>query len=453
MLNQLSLKIAAFQLVVTAVASVVVAWRLSGSADDAVPLVTALLVVSAAVTWWYLRILSANLQSLARGAASITQGDLSTTLQLARESRFPDEVDHVAASINAMLQNLRELVSHLQKTARDVADGATSLSGAADRVHESASGVSANIQVISQGTQKQNELVSRANALIKELSAGIERTTQAAQEAARSVAETHTAARTGTEVANLAVDKLQEVFRRIEQTSTRVFAFGEKSQAIGKIVDVITKISQQTNLLALNATIEAARAGEYGRGFAVVADEVRKLAESSGKSAEQITVLVADIAKESESAVIGMRDSTRELNASREDLASIIHSLEGIVDSALGAAEKAEQIALTSQGQLAGSLEIAQATHNIAEVASQSMQASNEVSRVAADQALSVLQMARATAELRNLSADLERVVSRFRLEAAATVTPPASLPPVSAPPTPPAAATTPPKATSILPP
>jgi len=62
----------------------------------------------------------------------------------------------------------------------------------------------------------------------------------------------------------------------------------DAARAMGRVVDLITKITQQINLLALNATIESARAGEAGRGFAVVANEVKNLASQAKDATEEI---------------------------------------------------------------------------------------------------------------------------------------------------------------------
>ncbi|MFH1811994.1 MAG: methyl-accepting chemotaxis protein [Pseudomonadota bacterium] len=379
----------------------------------------ALVLVAGAVSAFYVSHLTRNMGSLLDSTAAIGQGDLTRPVKFERPSTYTDEMDTLAGSINHMLENLRELVSHLQKTARNVAESANTLSAATEDVNGRAGEIAESIGLISRGAELQNELVNKANKLIGDLADGIERSARAAEAAARAGAETHTAARTGTEVAHLAVEKLHGVFERVEQASERVFAFGSKTQAIGKIVEVITKISQQTNLLALNATIEAARAGEYGRGFAVVAEEVRKLAENAGRSAEQITVLVADIANDSESAVSGMRQGIQDLAESREDLASIIMSLEGIVESALRGAERSEEIAHSSRSQLSGSQEMVKAINNISDVAKQNALSTDEVSKATSSQLASIEDMTKSALELSNLSLELEKVVSRFKPDAA----------------------------------
>ncbi|CAM5675148.1 Methyl-accepting chemotaxis protein McpA OS=Lysinibacillus sphaericus OX=1421 GN=mcpA_6 PE=3 SV=1 [Lysinibacillus sphaericus] len=52
--------------------------------------------------------------------------------------------------------------------------------------------------------------------------------------------------------------KMEQFDQTINTTFDAINILGEKSHEIGKIVKVITGISEQINLLALNAAIEAA---------------------------------------------------------------------------------------------------------------------------------------------------------------------------------------------------
>jgi len=75
------------------------------------------------------------------------------------------------------------------------------------------------------------------------------------------------------------------------------------SNAVGKIVKVISDITDQTNMLALNATIEAAGAGEAGKGFAVVANEVKELAKQTQAATEEISSQIEEMQNHTEKAV------------------------------------------------------------------------------------------------------------------------------------------------------
>jgi len=378
------------------------------------------LALTLAIGWGLTTALArvSRLAHLKASAVEISSGDLSKTLASPAASRVKDEIDDLTLSIATMQENLRDLVSRIQRTAQSVAESANELSSSAEEVNASTDEVARSMENIARGAEEQSSLVELASKVIGDIAASIERTARSAEEAARASAETSSSAAAGGDAARLAGEKVKRVFARIEAASEQVFAFGERTKAISKIVEAITLVAQQTNLLALNATIEAARAGEYGRGFAVVADEVRKLAESAGRSAEQISGLAADISGRATAVVDTMKESVAVLGEGREDLNSIIRSLGEISKIAASGADKSGVISQSAREQLKGSGDMVQAMDHISDVATSNAKATEQVRKVTAEQTAAVAQMASAAQELSNLSLELQLVVSRFRLGA-----------------------------------
>ena len=352
---------------------------------------------------------------LNRSALEISRGDLSKPVDT-QEGLGRDEIDQLSLAITHMQENLRELVSHVQRTSRSVADSANDLQRSAEGVNASTEEVANSMEKIASGAEEQTNLVERASKVITEMASSIERTSKSAEDAARSAGDTSGAAEFSGNAARLAGEKVKKVFSRIEAASQEVFKFGEKTQEIAKIVDAITHVAQQTNLLALNATIEAARAGEYGRGFAVVAEEVRKLAESAGRSAEQISKISREIAAQSNAVVGAMKEGIEELGDGREDLNSIIRALETITDTARKGAEKVHNISELAREQIKGSEEMVKAIANISGVARGNAASTEQVHAVIQEQTAAVAQMTSSAQELTNLSVELQTVVTRFKL-------------------------------------
>jgi methyl-accepting chemotaxis protein len=256
-----------------------------------------------------------KLQRMAQVAHAIGSGDLTQTYTI----QSADVIGDMAKGFNNMIQTLDNLFGDIQKSSQQLTNVARELT------------LVTNDTKGDVGNQLQ-QITGLATA-IEQMSASINELSHHTESAAQSAESADNFARQGDQVANEAQSVIQSLVDKLEETAHSVEQVQQRSQNIGKFIEVIHGIAEQTNLLALNAAIESARAGEQGRGFSVVADEVRSLAGRTQESTQQIQQIIRDLQLGSDKAVETMRDAKASAHEGFSEVVQTATSLNEIANA------------------------------------------------------------------------------------------------------------------------
>jgi methyl-accepting chemotaxis protein len=214
-------------------------------------------------------------------------------------------------------------------------------------------------------------------------------------------------ARTSADIA-LMVTNVAVAAQRQNASVQLVAELEKQAASIGDIIKAVVRIADQTNLLALNAAIEAARAGKHGKGFAVVADEVRTLAETSEKSAKQISDLVGQIQQEVKIIAEGISESARNVEGEVENGKIITQQLDQVRLDAIEIVKGVVEIAAGAAQSSVAADQALKGTEAIAAAAEEQSAASEESSQTVDEQTKALGECEQTAKNLSELTEDLK---------------------------------------------
>ncbi|WP_165452560.1 methyl-accepting chemotaxis protein [Paenibacillus thalictri] len=375
-------------------------------------IMVAALVLVVAVGFYFSSVITTPLVRLIYLTEQAAKGDLTVHVAVKDQS----EVGKLAASFNAMILNLRQLIQQVESGAINVAASAEELTASAAQTSSAAEQVAAVTEEVAHATERQIHNLQGSAQAVGEVSSGIRQIAANAQSVSAAVTIASEKTEQGNTAVQTAVAQMNSISETVNHLAETIQVLRERSEEIEQIVDAITGIATQTNLLALNAGIEAARAGEHGRGFAVVASEVKKLAEQSANSAGHITGLIQHMRSETTKAVHSMNAGIREVASGFEAVNTAGDAFLQIRQSIHEVTSQIQEVSASSQQMSDHTQQVVQA-FDVIKQASDHTASGVQSAAAATEEQLATMEEITSSANLLSKMADeLQMLIKRFKI-------------------------------------
>lgn len=358
------------------------------------------------------RLLSKPLLKVVDAAKMIGTGDFTVQIKV----RSKDEIKILADTLNSTIRDISRLISQIQYFSTSLLGAATTLASVSD----------------------QNTLAAKETAIaLDELARGAVKQASDAEKSVHSASQLERRFASLLDESNQMKENITNVTSVNQRCITAVFELREKSEItqsfnlriaqtvenllrhtsdISAMIGAITDVSRQTHLLSLNASIEAARAGQAGKGFSVVAEEIRRLAGDSGKAADNVARILADIEMDNQRAL----EVLQELDSigKQQNLANteVADSTGKIFEYIKSIAEQIDDVFVELNSVGNSKDEIVDSMNSILSVTAESASMVEEVNSTVDIQASSMTELKQKADELKGMSAVLNENVNVFQI-------------------------------------
>ncbi|WBW96889.1 methyl-accepting chemotaxis protein [Oceanirhabdus sp. W0125-5] len=340
------------------------------------------------------------------------EGDLTKRLEIVSK----DEIGELSNWFNIFIGKIASLVGDVKESSFTLSQNTSLIEEAINENNHSLEEVTSSVGEVAVASESNASLVEEINANLEEVANSAVVMKEASHEALENSKEIFEIVEQGRRRVKALSENNEELESSINTINNVIQKLSASSENIGKILKVITDISEQTDLLALNAAIEAARAGEHGAGFAVVAEEVRKLAEESKNSAIDITKIVREI----QMLVINADESAVEgkniVDSCVKRSAAIERRFNRIYERVEGITVKAEEIYGLSSQQADASEEMSNAMENISQALQTNVHNVNNMNNSIENQVSIMEEITASVQEVNNRADELRNDTDRFKI-------------------------------------
>lgn len=356
---------------------------------------------------------SRDIRNIREAVEQVSRGNMNVQVQISSK----DEVGIMATSVNAMIQNMRTIITDVRDIGSVISSTSESMLLSMGETGIVSEQITQTICELAKGASDQAESTQNASGLVDGLILEIKNIFDRAQSTEEMTRTAKISVNVGMEMLELQKKKVDENSTALSNMDEQIMLLDLKAKEIGKIVNLISSIAGQTNLLALNAAIEAARAGEQGKGFAVVAEEVRKLAEGSSSATKEINTLIHEIQLGVEKTVTEMNKGKAVVNELNDAAINTEKSFIEIYEVVDQVNKYIEEVSRTAKEVDQSSVFVGDMISSIASITEQSAAGSQEVSASVQEQSATIQELVISVQDLKDMVQLLEDAVGQFQLE------------------------------------